>query len=210
MASRHLVIGDQRLGPVRLECSSEEVWLTFDDGPGPQTLQIVETLNRAGCRATFFFIGEQLAAYSQLEELRMALVEGGHSVANHSYTHPSFLWQSDDSAFGQMKRTQELLCAHFPELTLPLFRPPFGYRKASTFRQATRLGLELIGWSVNSLDFLNSPPERLLERLKASVKPGSVVLFHDGREGRETTLSALPALLDWLKARGYQTYNPRA
>jgi peptidoglycan/xylan/chitin deacetylase (PgdA/CDA1 family) len=205
--SARLVIQDQRLGPIRLTCPESRVWLTFDDGPGPDTLEIVRTLNSFGCRATFFFIGEQLEGYAQLSELREALRQGGHTVANHSYSHPNFLTLSKQAALGEVKRTEALLKETFPEMVLPLFRPPFGYRKGETFEVAQEMGLEVVGWRVNSLDFLDGPPERMLRRLRGEVSPGDIVLFHDGREDRKTTVGALPGLLDWLKARGYRTYN---
>jgi peptidoglycan/xylan/chitin deacetylase (PgdA/CDA1 family) len=207
-ASAYLVINDQRLGAIRLRCPEPDVWLTFDDGPGPQTLEMVRLLNRHDVSATFFFIGEQLASYPQLGELIEALGEGGHSVANHSFNHPNFLSQSRQEARQQMERTQRLLEDTFGERALSMFRPPFGYRKTCTFDQASALGLELVGWNVNSLDFLNGPPERVVNRLRHQILPGSIVLFHDGREGREVTLKALPDLVQWLKAQGYKAYNP--
>lgn len=205
--SARLVILDQRLGPVRLTCPESQVWLTFDDGPGPDTLEIINTLNRFGCRATFFFIGEQIEQYALLPELREALRLGGHTVGNHSYTHPNFLSLSREVAYREVERTDALLKETFPGMVLPVFRPPFGYRKAETFEVADRLGLEVVGWRVNSLDFLNGTPQRMLGRLQTKVRPGEIVLLHDGRKDRETTAGALPGLLEWLKARGYSTYN---
>lgn len=205
--SARLVIQDQRLGPVRLSCPESQVWLTFDDGPGPDTLEIVHTLTSFGCRATFFFIGEQLEGYPRLPELRKALLQGGHTIGNHSYSHPNFLTLSKEAALGEVERTDTLLRETFPGMVLPIFRPPFGYRKTETFEVARQLGLEVVGWEVNSLDFLNGPPERMLGRLQGQVSSGHIVLFHDGRRDRSVTARVLPGLLDWLKARGYRTYN---
>jgi peptidoglycan/xylan/chitin deacetylase (PgdA/CDA1 family) len=208
IASAYLVIQDQRLGRLRLRCPEPEVWLTFDDGPGPETLEMVRTLNRCGYSATFFFIGEQLADYSQMDELRQALEEGDHSVGNHSFTHPNFLGQGPESTRQQMEQTQCLLEELFGARALRMFRPPFGYRKPCTFRQASDLGLELVGWNVNSLDFLDATPQRILHRLQQLIEPGSIVLLHDGRGDRQVTQATLPELLDWMKAQGYKGYNP--
>ena len=208
VASAYLVIQDDRLGRLKLRCPDPFVWLTFDDGPGPQTLDIVRTLNRYEFTATFFFIGEQLESYPRRNELVEALLEGGHSVANHSFTHPNFLKQTASEARRQLEHTHALLEGVFGDRALAMFRPPFGYRKASTFEQASALDLELVGWSVNSLDFMDEPPESILARLKKQIRSGSIVLFHDGRDKREVTLATLPDLLKWLKASGYQAYNP--
>lgn len=203
-----LVILDQRLGPVRIQCPGASIWLTFDDGPGPETLSIVRILNEFECSATFFFIGEQVERYQDMPELSAALREGGHSVANHSYSHPNFLGLSEESTRQEIERTQEILNSALPDLTLPMFRPPFGYRKRETMAVADRLGLEVVGWSINSLDFLNCSPRQLVQRMKAQIESSKIVLFHDGRADREVTVSALPLFLQELKARGHRTYNP--
>lgn len=212
--SARLLIEDQRLGPVRLSCPPQTqsnkslVWLTFDDGPGPETIPLVQLLNRAKCSATFFFIGEQVKNYEALAELKLLLREGGHRVANHSYYHPSFLRLSAHQAHREIQDTQELLENRFQNLVVPLFRPPYGYRNKTTFAQAELCGLKTLGWSVNSLDFLSGPPERILLRLQQRVKPGSILLFHDGREGRERTVEALSSVLSWLKEHDFECYQP--
>ena len=212
--SARLLIEDQRLGPVQLRCPSRGsssqslVWLTFDDGPGPETLPLLKLLNRAGCRATFFFIGEQVQSFAGLAELQLLLRKGGHTVANHSFHHPNFLRLSAQQTRREMQDTQEILEDHVRGLVLPLFRPPYGYRNKTTFAQAERCGLELLGWSVNSLDFLAAPPQRILARLQEKVTAGSILLFHDGRKGRERTLEALPSVLAWLQENEFDTYQP--
>ena len=212
--SARLLIEDQRLGAVRLHCPVQDssnkslVWLTFDDGPGPQTIPLVKLLNRAGYRATFFFIGEQVQKYEALAELKLLLRDGGHRVANHSYHHPNFLRLSPQQTRRELQDTQEILANRFEGLVLPLFRPPYGYRTRTTFAQAEHCGLETLGWSANSLDFLPGPPELILTRLQKHIKAGSILLFHDGREGRERTLEALPPVLAWLREKGFESYQP--
>lgn len=210
--SARLVIDDLRLGEITLYCPKAEgnkVWLTFDDGPGPETLALVEELNRRGHRATFFFLGEQIERYPDLETLRLALAEGGHSVANHTYSHPNLLHLDERQLELELHRTEELLELHFEGLKCPLFRPPFGYRDKNVLALAERLGLRVIGWSVNSLDFLSGSPDRIVERVVSRTKAGSILLFHDGRERRDRTLKALPSLLDRLEQRNYGAYSPR-
>ncbi len=117
--SARLVINDIRLGEITLHCpgtKGKEVWLTFDDGPGPHTLPIVEELNRRGLPATFFFVGEQIERYGDLCALKCALTEGGHSVANHTYSHPNLLRLKASQQEWELRRTEELLDQHFAPL----------------------------------------------------------------------------------------------
>lgn len=216
-AARRLVIGDQRLGPVVLECpplnktEQPQVWLTFDDGPGPQTLQIVEALNQAGWPATFFFIGEQVEQYDPVERSLLAnkLREGGHTVANHTWSHPNLLTLKESELEAEMERTSELLEQCFEGLTVPLFRPPFGYRNRQVFRSLRGRSWELVGWSLNSLDFLSGPAESVTQRVAEKLRPGSIVLFHDGRARRQRTVEALTQVIDLLKSRGFESYCGR-
>lgn len=210
-AARRLVITDQRLGPVRLHCPNRnnagrpQVWLTFDDGPGPETIQLLELLNEAEMPATFFFIGEQVESFPERALLAELLQVGGHSVANHSWSHPNLLRLAEPQVREELNRTQRLLESHFPGLVRPWFRPPFGYRGRGVMRQLG--GLELIGWSLNSLDFLKGDPARIPERVESLLKPGQILLFHDGRQGRQRTVEALEGVLSVLHRRGFAGYR---
>ena len=206
--SARLVIEDLSLGHIRLRVAEPEIWLTFDDGPGPETLLIVEELNRHGVAATFFFIGEQVERFPNLEELRCALRSGNHTVANHSFTHPSFLALDERQTEWEIRRTQELLEREFPSLTVPMFRPPFGYRKAETLEICEKLNLEVVGWSLNSLDFLDGSASALWERLERCLEGGVIILFHDGRSGRRRTLDALRLWLPGLQVKGFALHLP--
>lgn len=210
--SARLVIDDLGLGPVVLRCppgEHSEVWLTFDDGPGPDTLSIVQQLNQRRMRATFFFIGEQVERYHQIDLLREALEEGGHSVANHTFSHPNLLRQSEADIRTEIVATEAILRAYFPTLKVPLFRPPFGYRNRFVLDYAQELGLTTVGWTCNSLDFLDGPAERVSQRVASHCQEGTIILLHDGREERLRTVAALPALLDAVENKGLGAYSPR-
>lgn len=210
-AARRLVISDQRLGPVRLHCPSRDpegrpqVWLTFDDGPGPETMEILELLNKAGARATFFFIGEQVESYPALPALREALQSGSHTVANHTWSHPNLLRLTQPQVGEEISRTTSLLERSFPGLVRPLFRPPFGYRGRGVMSQLE--DLEMVGWSLNSLDFLQGDPDRIPERVQRLLKPGQILLFHDGRRERSRTVEGLRGVLALLEQLGYGSYQ---
>lgn len=210
--SARLVIDDLSLGPIVLRCAPTEeprVWLTFDDGPGPDTLSIVEELNRRRMRATFFFIGQQVERHQNLGRLREALEAGGHSVANHTFTHPNLLRLSEAEIRTEMEATEAILRAYFPTIKVPLFRPPFGYRDRFVLDYAQELGLTTVGWTCNSLDFLDGPAERVSRRVASLCEEGTIILLHDGREERLRTVAALPALLEAVENKGLGAYSPR-
>ena len=213
--SARLVIHDTRLGPITLDCPSRDevgrpqVWLTFDDGPDTETLKIVELLNDYGQKATFFFIGEAVESYEQIPALYAALKSGGHSVANHTLQHLNLLKLNYAETERQILSNQKILDQHFPGLTTPLFRPPFGYRDQKTLSVADRHNLQIVGWNINSLDFLPGPYSEIVERVRAQIRPGAIILFHDGGGQRSRTTYALASLLTLLENQGFGAYTPR-
>lgn len=211
-----MVISDLRLGPVTLQVpkqsgsTEKRVWLTFDDGPGPETNAVLDILEQYGVPATFFLIGEQVAQWEDLAALSERFERGGHRVGNHSWSHPSFLKLGPEQSWPELERTDRLLREAFPQVWLPIFRPPFGYRTSTLFDQLDDLSLQTVGWSLNSLDFLSGTGEELSERVLREVKANSVVLFHDGPKERGRTVAALPRILNELESRGYTVCVPRA
>lgn len=210
--SARMVIQDQRLGQVTLRVPQRgphrQVWLTFDDGPGPETVPILELLAQYGAQATFFFIGENVSKYGDLTTLAEQIKAGGHRVGNHSWSHPNFLGLTPEACWGELETTHRILQERFSSSWLPVFRPPFGYRTEDLFTHLGKLGLHVVGWNLNSLDFLSGSAQRLTQRVIEKVEPNSILLFHDGPVRRERTLQALPAILEQLHSQGYSFTVP--
>jgi peptidoglycan/xylan/chitin deacetylase (PgdA/CDA1 family) len=204
-----MVIDDPRLGSLTLSCprrsssGQKQLWLTFDDGPGPDTDAVLDILERFEAPATFFLIGEKVGAYSDLERLKARLKAGGHKVGNHSWSHPNFLLMGSEPTKTEIEQTQHELSQHFSDELLPIFRPPYGYRTESLFSHLQAAQLSVVGWSVNSLDFLSGSVSKVVKRVLEQTQPGSILLFHDGPQRRTRTLKALPSILSDLKAQGY-------
>lgn len=212
--SARLVIEDPRLGPVTLNCPArsprgrQQLWLTFDDGPGPDTEAVLDILEKHAAPATFFMIGERAAAYRDPDGLARRLRQGGHRVANHSFHHPNFLTLEPAAVRDEIDSTHDLLDALFGDLLLPLFRPPFGYRDERLFAHTQSRGLEVMGWSVNSLDFLDGSTQALVSRVDRLAEGGAILLFHDGPSQRSRTVRSLPGLLTRLEERGFEFTVP--
>lgn len=176
-----------------------EIALTFDDGPGPYTQQLVATLNRLRVHATFFAIGSQEQYFSQgtIDELG-----SGDVVGDHTETHPMM---STLSAHDQHEQIFDQM-AHI-ELLGPrprLFRPPYGSFNATTFKELHHLHLLMILWSVDTADYTRPGVQAIVQRALAGAKPGAIILMHDGGGDRSQTIAALPAIAAGLRKRGLE------
>lgn len=174
-----------------------EVALTFDDGPGPYTQQLVVTLNRLHVHATFFAIGSQEQYFSEgtIDEL-----QSGDTVGDHTETHPMM---STLSAHDQHEEIFDQMAHIEPFGPRPrLFRPPYGSFNATTFKQLHHLHLLMILWSVDTADYTQPGAKAIVQRALAGAKPGAIILMHDGGGNRSQTIAALPAIVAGLRKRG--------
>jgi peptidoglycan-N-acetylglucosamine deacetylase len=178
--------------------TGNEVALTFDDGPGPYTLRLVDELNRLKVHATFFAIGSQERYFS---EGTVAEVDSGDVVGDHTETHPMMAQLSAhdqyEQLFDQMAQI-EVLGGKRPRL----FRPPYGSFDATTFRELHHLRLLMILWSVDTADYTLPGTEAIVQRALAGAKPGAIILMHDGGGDRSETIAALPAIVRGLRRLG--------
>jgi peptidoglycan/xylan/chitin deacetylase (PgdA/CDA1 family) len=175
-----------------------EVALTFDDGPGPYTQQLVSELNRLHVRATFFAIGNQEQYFSAGT---VAEVDAGDVIGDHTETHPMMTSLSAHDQYEQLFEQMvqvEVLGAKRPRL----FRPPYGSFNATTFKELRHLHLLMILWSVDTADYTRPGTQTIVERALAGAKPGAIILMHDAGGNRSETIAALPAIVKGLRKRG--------
>jgi len=181
-----------------------QVALTFDDGPHPEfTPRIARILDQHDARATFFCVGSQ--AERNLYLVR-ALVAAGHEIGNHSYSHSAFgdLFVAARLA-ADLARNQALLssCAPPPRF----YRPVVGVRNPKVHAAARHVGLSIVTWSDAARDGAWPLTLDKTRRLARRARPGDILALHDGTipnrtRLRESTVRALPALLELLAARG--------
>lgn len=178
--------------------TGNELALTFDDGPGPYTQQLVATLNRLHVPATFFAIGNQEQYFSAGT---VAEIDSGDVIGDHTETHPMMASLSahdqHEELFEQMAQI-EVLGGTRPRL----FRPPYGSFDATTFRELHHLHLLMILWSVDTADYTLPGTEAIVQRALAGAKPGAIILMHDAGGNRSETIAALPAIVRGLRKRG--------
>jgi len=165
--------------------ASEEIALTFDDGPGPQLEKLLEVLSRYGIKATFFLTGQR-ASPEQIARLQAE----GHQVEAHGYWHRPALLMSPWGEWLQIARSPGRL-----------YRPPWGIHSPWTRLFCRLQGKKVALWDTESRDWLEEPLAEQVERILVRIRPGSILLLHDGPA---RTVALLEALLPRLLALGYR------
>jgi peptidoglycan/xylan/chitin deacetylase (PgdA/CDA1 family) len=174
--------------------------LTFDDGPGPYTQQLVAELNRLHVHATFFAIGEEERYFSAGTALEL---HSGDVVGDHTETHPMM---ASLSAHDQREELVEQI-ARIELLGGPrprLFRPPYGSFDATTFHILHRLHLLMVLWSTDTSDYTLPGVPAIVQSALAGAHPGAIILMHDAGGDRSETIAALPAIVKGLRKKGLE------
>ena len=185
------------LGPSvrRFASSSREVWLTIDDGPdGENTSELAAALSARGVRATFFVKGQSLSSQPAAAQ---ALLQAGHTLANHTTTHPigRFWCLSRRRLRSEIDDCNEAL-RQCGVSTTRWFRSPLGFKNFLLHSELRRRGMRLVGWSARGHDGIASPIETVVRRVAKAVKPGAIVLLHEGMpQSNETILRVVDMLL---------------
>lgn len=196
---------------VRSQISGATIWcgsgennsvaLTFDDGPAPETLEILDLLRTENVKATFFLIGQNVEKYP---EIARRIARENHEIGNHSYSHPIYLFCSARRTHGELERTQAII----KEATgvEPKFaRPPCGVRSLAYFAAAKNLGLQTVQWSDTGYDWKKISAESIAENVLQFAQSGSIILLHDGdsagKNARRATVEALPLILRKLREK---------
>jgi peptidoglycan/xylan/chitin deacetylase (PgdA/CDA1 family) len=184
------------------------VAVTFDDGPHPEgTPAVLEALERAGARATFFLVGEQVDRYP---ELAAELAAAGHGIAVHGYRHRNQLRLTP----GMVRSDTERGLATVTEATgrqPTLYRPAYGIFSAGGLEVVRGTGLEPLLWSRWGRDWARSASaESVAGLVTRDLCPGDVLLLHDAdhysaRGSWQTTAAALPRVLEEIARRGLRT-----
>ena len=181
-------------GVERLE--EERVALSFDDGPDPDaTPAVLDALDAAGARATFFVVGEQLQRHWALAREARAR---GHQLALHGATHPHHEELSPAAARDELARGVGAFEAATGERAR-LFRPPYGRFSEHSYEACGKLGLTPVYWSAWGMDWDPIPAARIAELVARDLAPGAIVLLHDSarygsRPSADPTAEAVAAV----------------
>ena len=173
-----------------------EVAMTIDDGPDPVvTPQVLDILERYAVHATFFCVGDKVARYP---DLCREIVRRGHALENHSQHHRhTFAFLGYSGFMRELQAAQDTLAAIAGERPM-FFRAPAGLRNPLLDPVLHRLCLQLASWSIRGFDTRIGDAERVKSRLLRGLRPGAILLLHDGNAAR--TPAGIPVILEVLPA----------
>ena len=194
-------VGWQFFMPVTCQLPNTEqgIFLSFDDGPHAKTTLVLNLLKQYEAKGNFFCIGKHLEENPGLAQL---LVDQGHFVGNHSYSHTStFALQSKNRILEELQKTNVLIEKH-TGVPNRFFRPPFGVMNPTIVKAVNELNMKVVGWSIRSFDTTDREGRKALNKIKKNLKSGDIVLLHDHSP---QILYILEELLEFLKDHQFKT-----
>ncbi|MBQ9561211.1 MAG: polysaccharide deacetylase family protein [Prevotella sp.] len=179
----------------RINPEEHAVYLTFDDGPIPESTPfILDTLKEYGAKATFFMVGENVTRH---HDLYQRILDEGHQVGNHTYNHMGSLKHYIVTYYNNVEKANEVIHSH-------LFRPPHGWMWFGAYNMLRRK-YKIVMWDLVTRDYshlLNAFD--VLRNVVLYTRNGSIITFHDSLKSIEKLRYALPASLRYLKEQGYE------
>lgn len=185
--------------------------LTFDDGPSPGSLALLDYFAHEGVKATFFQCGANVLRHPDISR---ALGEAGHEIGNHTYSHARLCptlgrqmqFRSPQFILSEFSLAQAIIQAE-AKVEPKLLRAPYGLRWYGIGETQRTLDLLGVMWTVIGHDW-EWPADRVFDLVRRKASPGGIVCLHDGRETRPSpdigeTVKAVKRLVPWLKDEGY-------
>jgi peptidoglycan-N-acetylglucosamine deacetylase len=167
--------------------TEKSIYLTFDDGPNPDTTcWILECLKKYNIKATFFCVGENVCNYPDIYD---SILNQDHTTGNHSYNHLSGWNTNNNKYYENISKAEKFIDSN-------LFRPPYG-RISPTQIRTIKKKFNIIMWSVLTYDYdKNVTKEKCLENSIRHTNPGSIIVFHDSTKAFNNVKYSLPLFLE--------------
>lgn len=184
------------------------VALTFDDGPHPiYTPQILKILKDNGVPATFCLVGQQVKRYP---ELARQIAADGHKVADHTISHDQLLpKRNDEKIRAEILGGKKMIESVIPGAQVEYYRAPGGNWSKHVREMAASWGMKSLGWSVDTRDWQRPGVASILDKVQKQLRPGGVILMHDGGGNRSQTVEALRQVIPVLRKQGYKFDFPQ-
>jgi peptidoglycan-N-acetylglucosamine deacetylase len=187
--------------------TQKAIALTFDDGPGLYTQKVLDLLKKYNVKATFFMNGDQVLIRPALA---VAVRDGGHEIGDHTWSHMNFFAyeKKQGTPAARTKITEEIKrsLAEIKKVTgveSKILRMPHGYHRPWMKEVALDQKVALVNWTFGQ-DWLNIGAEKMAADYEKYVRPGAILLFHDGGKNREKTLIAAERVIQKAQKEGYQ------
>jgi len=185
--------------------SEKQVYLTFDDGPIPEvTPWVLDLLKKHQAKATFFCIGDNIRKYP---ELSRRIIAEGHAIGNHTFHHlngwktkPRNYIENVLKAEAEIENQTSSFIGH-----TPIFRPPYGKLTSQQAKLLQEKGYKIIMWDVLSADFdMDISEEKCFDNVSKSIRPGSIIVFHDSLKAKNNLRYTLPKVLDFISDKRWK------
>ena len=186
----------------RVNTSQKVVALTFDDGPTPKaTAELLSILQQENIHATFFVIGGDLEQHP-LEGKK--IVEAGHELGNHSYSHQRMLLVTPSFVRQEIETTDKLIRDTGYQGQIH-FRPPYGKKLFALPYYLSKSGRKTITWDVepDSYPEIAASADKIVGHVLTKTQPGSIILLHVMYSSGEQSMKAVRGIIEGLKAKGY-------
>lgn len=179
----------------RMDKHEHSVYLTFDDGPIPESTPfILDTLARYGIKATFFMVGDNVRKYPKLYQ---RIVDEGHQVGNHTFNHMGGFKHTIKAYSYNTEKANAYIHSH-------LFRPPHGWMRLDQYAWLGRK-YHIVMWDLVTRDYSKwMTAEDVVYNVKRYARNGSIITFHDSLKSIDKLHTALPQSIEWLMEQGYE------
>lgn len=193
----------------KIQTNDKIVFLTFDDGPGEYTTEVLDVLRKYNIKATFFVLGELIKIKPHIVK---KIVNEGHIIGNHTYSHLNFyqlqkkynLQKCRQILLNELSKTEnEIKSVLGDEFKIKFLRMPNGFYKTWMDDIVTQFGYKVVNWTFG-YDWHNVGEEELYVRYRDALSPGTIFLFHDGGKNRKKTVKVLQQLIEYSLTKGYK------
>lgn len=170
------------------------VYLTFDDGPIPESTPfILDTLRHYGVKATFFMVGDNVRKYPQLFQ---QIKDEGHQVGNHTHNHIGGFSHTVKEYMYNVEKANAYIRS-------PFMRPPHGWMRLAQYAWLSRK-FKVVMWDVVTRDYSKwMTADDIVNNVKRYTRNGSIITFHDSLKAIDKLKTALPQSIEWLLEQGY-------
>jgi peptidoglycan/xylan/chitin deacetylase (PgdA/CDA1 family) len=192
--------------PYKFKTDKKVVALTFDDGPNePYTSNLLNLLNKRHVKATFFVVGQNVERFPDI--VKRAYL-AGHTIGNHSWSHQFSQYFLEPSYERQIDQTQTII-KQIIGRSPALFRPPWLWRQPPLISTVNKRRLQIVSGRFGAaFEVFQPSATTIAKRTLRKVKPGSIIIFHDGFDARggnrAETVKAVDLVITDLKRQGYQ------